>query len=122
MQIVGPTAGRAAVLRFTKPTTAALVAATTDAGPGARWAVRRLTVEVAAPAKGFVFDIGGHGVQLEAVAVTMPHDLSSAASVVHTHGTGFSVTGALPDADDTSYLFVRSGSAALSSRQFEARS
>jgi hypothetical protein len=88
-------------LRWTQPTTAPLLmnaptsgAAGVGAGGGAagsRYKVQDLAITVAAPSKSYVLDIAGHGVEVSGVKVAMDHSLTSAASVVHTHGTGFSI-------------------------------
>ena len=90
VQLVGD--GRA-LLRWGQPTTRPLIANANASTTASRYAVRDLTIAVEAAATGFVLDMGGHGVEISGVTVTMPHTLSGAASVVHAHGTGFSVSG-----------------------------
>jgi hypothetical protein len=86
------------VLRWTMPTTAPLISnaasARLDDGSGVaptRYGVHNLTISVEASSKSFVLDVGGHGVRIDGVTVEMSHSLTSAASTVHTTGTGFSI-------------------------------
>jgi hypothetical protein len=81
------------VLRWSQPTDQALIAAaSSQSAANGRYGIHNLTLDVAAATKSFVLDIGGHGVRIDGVTVNMPHSLTSAASVIHTHGTGFSIT------------------------------
>ena len=69
--------------------------------PLGRYRVANLHVAVAAPTKSYVFDVGGSGVDITNVTVTMPHTLSGSASVFHTTGTAFSITGCNATHDNT---------------------
>ena len=60
--------------------------------PLGRYRVANLRVTVAAPTESYVFDVGGSGVEITNVTVTMPHTLSGSGSVFHTTGSAFRVT------------------------------
>ncbi len=70
----------------------AVPAATPPPPPLGRYRVANLRVAVTAPTRSYVFDVGGRGVDITNVTVTMPHTLSGSASVFHTTGTAFSIT------------------------------
>ena len=90
VQLVGPAT---AVLRWSLPTSTPLIAnANASAGSGTRYAVRNLTIDVAGATKSYVLDVAGHGVEISGVTVTMASIITGSASVLHTNGTGFSVT------------------------------
>eukprot|EP00040_Diaphanoeca_grandis_P027345 m.155549 g.155549 ORF g.155549 m.155549 type:complete len:802 (-) comp30939_c1_seq10:63-2468(-) len=61
-----------------------------------RYAIRNVVIDIQVPSPSYVIDVGGHGVEINHVTVTMPtqtgKQLSSIGSVVHTHGTAFSIT------------------------------
>ena len=81
-----------AVLSFDrKPATTnkPLIALSNASSTTDRFALRHLVVSVNVATAGYVIDIGGHGVEIEGIVVTMPTDtgkqLASVASTLHMH-------------------------------------
>jgi hypothetical protein len=60
--------------------------------PG-RYMLENFTIVVGAANGGYVVDIGGTGVVVRGITVKMDHSLPGSASVFHTHGKAFSITG-----------------------------
>jgi hypothetical protein len=83
-------------LRWSENTTTPLIVNTNGSAAAAeRYALRDVTIVVAAQSIDYVIDIGGHGVEVSGVTVThsVAGGVAGMASVVHTSGTGFSLTG-----------------------------
>ena len=60
--------------------------------PG-RYLLENFAVIVGASNEGYVVDIAGTGVVVRGIKVEMNHNLTGSASIFHTHGTAFSITG-----------------------------